>query len=68
MNGDMLREIMAFFGDTNESLANVLGISASTFSAKINEKRGAEFNQGEIIKIIKRYNLTTDEIEKIFFA
>lgn len=68
MNGDMLREIMAFFGDTNETLADCLGISVSTFCAKINEKRGAEFNQGEIIKIIKRYNLSSDEIEKIFFA
>ncbi|MCM1273579.1 MAG: hypothetical protein NC225_10480 [Clostridium sp.] len=68
MNGDMLREIMTFFGDTNETLACFLGISVSTFSAKLNEQRGAEFNQGEIIKIIKRYNLTKAQIEKIFFA
>lgn len=67
MNKGMLRAIMLSHGDTNGSLARFIGISESRLSAKINEAGGAEFNQREIIKIGQKYNLTTDEVEIIFF-
>lgn len=68
MNKRMLRDIMISHGDTNSSLARFIGISESRLSAKINEVRGAEFNQREIGKIRQRYHLSVDEVEVIFFS
>ena len=53
---------------TQEQLAEYLGISRSTFSAKLNETNGAEFTQGEIAMIKFKYDLSPDEIDAIFFA
>ena len=54
-------------GDTNKTLAEYLGISEQSVSKKINET-GTEFKQGEISMIKKRYSLTGDQIDSIFFA
>ena len=59
---------MKIYGDTNATLAAAVGCSPQRFSAKINEKDGAEFTQGEIGRIIRRYRLTNDETHAIFFA
>ena len=67
MNKNMLISKMKLFGDTNENLAEYIGISASRFSAKINEWNGAEFTQGEIAKIKEKYTLQSYEIDEIFF-
>lgn len=67
MNKDLLRSIMVFHHDTNQTLADALGISSQSVSDKINE-RGTEFKQGEIAKIKKRYNLTAEQLEAIFFS
>ena len=66
MNKNALRSIMALHGDTNRDLAQVLGKTEQSVSAKMNEK-GSEFTQGEIVKIKDRYNLTAEQIEFIFF-
>lgn len=66
MNKAMLESKMKLFGDTGGSLADYLGISRSTLSAKINAK--AEFTQKEISLIKTRYNLTADEVDGIFFT
>ena len=58
---------MALHGDTGNDLAKALGLSPQRFSAKINEKNGAEFTQHEIQKIKDRYNLSAEDIEAIFF-
>ena len=68
MNKRLLESKMKLFGDTNGSLAKVLGISAQSFSAKKNETNGKEFRQREIEKIKERYSLTADEVVKIFFV
>ena len=68
MNKNELEAMMKRHGDTGGSLAAYLGITRSTFSAKINETDGREFTQGEIIKIKQKYGLTADEIDTIFFA
>lgn len=67
MNGKLLRSIMILHGDTNATLAAYLGITEQSVSNKINEN-GTEFRQGEIAKIIKRYNLDCDTVDRIFFA
>ena len=67
MNKTELRVVMLRNGDTNKELAEYLGITEQSVSAKINEN-GTEFKQGEIAKIKERYNLTADQVEAIFFA
>lgn len=67
MNKRLLESAMKAHGDTGTILAEFLGIARSTFSAKINESKGAEFTQGEICKIKLRYGLDANAIEKIFF-
>ena len=67
MNKAMLRSIMTLFGDTNKDLADYLGISEQSLSNKINEN-GTEFKQGEMKRIKIRYNLTSDQVDLIFFA
>lgn len=68
MNSAKLKSIMVLNRDTAGDLAEAIGVSSQRFSAKINEKDGAEFNQGEIMKIKVRYNLSPDEVDAIFFA
>ena len=68
MNKNMLRSVMVLHNDTNSILAEYLGIADSTLSLKINETNGAEFTQGEIRKVILRYQLTAEQVMQIFFA
>ena len=67
MKKELLRSIMVLHGDTNKDLADYLGISEPSVSNKINEN-GTEFKQGEIRMIRDRYNLTSDQVDSIFFA
>ncbi len=68
MNKNMLVSKMKLFGDTNADLAKYIGISPQRFSAKLNETGGAEFTQGEILKVKEKYNLTSEEVNEIFFT
>lgn len=65
MDKNELRAWMARNGDTNQTLARALGISAPSFSKKINAVH--DFRQTEIQKIINRYNLSAAAVERIFF-
>lgn len=67
MKKELLRSIMVLHGDTNKDLADYLGITEQSVSNKINEN-GTEFKQGEIGRIKTRYNLTSDQVDRIFFA
>ena len=67
MNTTLLKSKMVLFGDTNTTLGKALGIAYQTVSAKINNTNGAEFTQGEILKIKNRYGLTPKEVDEIFF-
>lgn len=67
MKKELLRSIMVLHGDTNKDLADYLGITEQSVSNKINEN-GTEFKQGEIRRIRARYNLTSDQVDLIFFA
>lgn len=66
MNKNLLRSIMVLNDDTNETLAESLGISKTSLSNKINET-GTEFKQSEISIIKKRYALTDEQVNAIFF-
>ncbi|NLG58526.1 MAG: XRE family transcriptional regulator [Clostridiales bacterium] len=68
MNAKLLRSKMVLFGDTNNSLAEALGLSAQRLSEKINERNGAQFTQGEIEIIKYRYDLSSQEVIDIFFT
>ena len=68
MNKNMLVSKMKLFGDTQLDLANYIGISLTRFNAKLNCTNGAEFTQGEIVKIKEKYMLTSEEVDAIFFA
>ena len=68
MNKNKLVSKMKWHGDRNEDLAEAIGISQSRFSAKLNATDGAEFTMGEIRMIKDRYNLTSEEIDEIFFC
>ena len=67
MNKVLLRSIMVLHGDTNADLAELLGRTIQSVSAKMNEN-GTEFTQGEIAKIRDRYNLSAKQLEDIFFS
>lgn len=67
MNKNALLSKMVLFGDNGGTLSDALGISRSTFSAKINETGGAEFTQKEIMLIKERYELTPEDVTDIFF-
>jgi len=68
MNKNLLKATMIAHGDNFKTLAEYLGITVSTLSKKINEKRKAGFNQPEIMMIKNRYSLTADEVDTIFFG
>jgi hypothetical protein len=67
LNKLKLESVMRLHGDTGTSLAKFLKMSRTTFSAKINETKGAEFTQGEIAKIRSKYNLSPSDVIEIFF-
>ncbi len=67
MNKLKLESVMRLHGDTGMSLAKYIGMSRTTFSAKINETNGGEFTQGEISAIIEKYSLNPDDVMAIFF-
>ena len=67
MNKALFESKMKLHGDNQSKLADALGISLTRFNAKLNQTDGAQFTQGEIQKVKERYNLTSDEMDAIFF-
>lgn len=68
MNKNELVSVMKKHGDRNEDLAKYIGISPQRFSAKLNGTGGADFTRSEIQKIKKKYNLSAEQVDLIFFA
>ncbi len=66
MDSKKFRSLMVLNGDTNDSLADYLGITAASVSKKINEN-GSEFKQHEIARIKLRYKMTAEQVDSIFF-
>ncbi len=66
MNGKLLKAKMVEFGDTQADLAKAIGISASNLNEKLNGK--VSFRQSDIAAIRRRYNLSAEEVDLIFFG
>ena len=60
-----LKAVMVRYGDTQADLAAYMKMSTHTLSAKLNGL--SEFSRPEIEKIALRYNLSADDIQRIFF-
>lgn len=61
-----LRAIIVRNGECQEDLAAALGITPGTLSKKMNGD--SVFTQPEIENIALRYQLTAEDIQRIFFA
>ena len=64
-NTRLLKSKMALYNDTTIALADCLGVNRQNVSVKLNGKR--DFKQSEIAKIIRRYDLSDQEIRAIFW-
>ena len=62
----MLKSTMVLYGDEDfvNTLALILNVSRQTAASRLNGT--TEFSQSEIAIIAKRYELTDEEIRKIF--
>jgi transcriptional regulator with XRE-family HTH domain len=61
-----LKYFMGKNGDTQSDLASVLGIAQSALSARMNGR--TDFRKNEIDEIRKRYRLSAEDVQDIFFA
>ncbi len=66
MNSNLLKSKMAAYGDTQAQLAEAIGISASNLNDKITGK--VSFRQSDIAAIKKRYHLSAEDVDLIFFG
>lgn len=67
MNKTILRKKIREHKMTQGELAESMGITAQSFSNKLNERYGREFSLGEVMKIKTLLSLTNDETIVIFF-
>jgi len=68
MNKEIFKGLMLLNQDTPEKIADALNISRTTLSSKLNEYRGAEFTQGEIMVVKNRWKLSPEQLDSVFFA
>lgn len=66
MNGNLLKGEIKARTLTQGDVANAIGISLSRFNAKLNES--AAFNLGEVRALKRVLQLTTEQIDNIFFC
>ena len=66
VNINLLRYFMSNHGDKQSDLASVLNLPQSALSARMNGK--TDFRQKEMEAIRKRYGLSADDMQAIFFA
>ncbi|MGP2527456.1 XRE family transcriptional regulator [Acidaminococcus sp. LBK-2] len=65
MNKNKLRAVMVLNDDTVRSLSAAMGMARQTFYSKMNG--ASDFKQSEIGFIQKRYDLTAENVNEIFF-
>ena len=69
MNGmdmNLLKYFMGRHGDNQAELAKALGLPQSALSERMNGRRS--FRQNEMDTIRKRYGLTAQDMQNVFFA
>lgn len=67
MDSTLLKWHMEQHGDTDKTLAKALGMHSHTLYMKRKGEK-QQFTQSEIKTIAIRYNLTSEDINKIFFT
>lgn len=68
MDKNELISVLSKHGDNQKNLAELLGLSLSRTNAKINSCKGAEFTQTEIGMMKDYYDLSPEDVNRIFFA
>ena len=66
MNSNLLKSVIIKNGDTQETLAEAMGLQTSGLNMRINGH--IEFRRNEINFIKQRYGLSSKEIDCIFFT
>ena len=66
MNRQEMKAAMKLNRDTQEKLAEALGLQISGINARINGR--IDFRAGEIMTIRERYKLTDEQTARIFFS
>ena len=66
MNSKLLKATIIKNGDTQEKLADAMGLITSGLNMRINGH--IEFRRNEINFIKQRYSLTSEEVDEIFFT
>ena len=66
MNKPLMKSILARNNDTQNSLAELLGLPQSAVSNRMNGK--VDFKLSEITRIRNRYKLTAEETVDVFFT
>ncbi|MBO7710741.1 MAG: DUF739 family protein [Lachnospiraceae bacterium] len=65
MNSNLLKSMIVKNGDTQEKLAEAMGMAVSALNLRINGR--IEFRRNEINFIKHRYKLSSEELDEIFF-
>ncbi len=68
MNSALLKGEIRGKNMTQAAVAGEIGISLSRFNAKLNNNQGAEFSLGEIRAIKTLLNLSSEQVDHIFFS
>ncbi len=68
MNTNLLKSKLAEQGFTQTAAAQAIGISLSRFNAKLNNTDGAEFSLGEVRTMKNLFNLSSEQVDHIFFS
>lgn len=68
MKSAILKGKMSEKSLTQNDVAQRIGLSLSRFNAKLNGYNGAEFSLGEVRAMKKLLELTTEQIDSIFFS
>lgn len=68
MNIELFKHTMKVHEDTQAKLAEALALDPKTVCRKINETRGASFTFPEMLAIKKRYQLSDEQANTIFFG
>ena len=66
VNMNLLRYFMSEHGDLQADLAKALSLPQSALSARMNGK--TDFRKSEMEVIRKRYSLSAEDLQAIFFA
>lgn len=66
MNSSEMKAVMKRYDDTQEKLADAMGLQISGINARINGH--VDFRASEIRLIKNRYNLSAEETDAIFFS